>query len=649
MSRPSSPRNLVSPSYEDASMHPEFSQQSPTIAHLEQIFKVLSNMMAQINTTNQHLVGYLSQKQYPQYKADPKVRPKSFAGLPTEAVLAWIDHFKNVASNHDWVRTTRHSRSARCLKDLPPHADPTMSEDMKLFFLWPRLHHDIARRVKDQGPLSFHEAIQIAQRIESNMQPEYSSTTTVNPPYNNRPLLETPTPMEIDVQNIQMAQRRRLPDRDAQGRPRCYQCNRYGHIRRPLNVVTRHDVYPLPHLDELLDQLGHSRFFTSLDLASGYWQVPLDPTDAHKTAFRTPTGLYEFKRMPFGLTDAGSTFQRMANSIFADLIQNRVLAVYLDDILVHTATWEEHLAILKEVLARIRKYNLTLQFKKCKWGATQLKFLGYLISAKGIQIDPAKVAAIQNFPQPLNVKSIQSFLGLVNCCLRFIPRLADITKPLRSLLTKNAKFMWDDECKKSFQQLKLLIQQALSLVFPDFSKPFLLQTDASNHDIAAVLLQQDADNNWLPICFINRGLTKCEYNYSTTEKELLAIVWAFQKLHPYLHGSQVTITTDHQPLISMFKKPHPPGRLLRWILALQEYSFTIKYCKGTDNTTANCLSQNPSPEFQLHTLISLTSLQHPLLIPQKSLNFNILILTSKPSFINSAQHLTLHNFSTYSS
>ncbi|MCO5611534.1 hypothetical protein L7F22_065787 [Adiantum nelumboides] len=160
---------------------------------------------------------------------------------------------------------------------------------------------------------------------------------------------------------------------------------------RPLNKVTVHDLYPLPQLDDLLDQLGKSHYFTSLDLASGYWQIPLDPRDAHKTAFRTPTGLYQFKQMPFGLSDAGSTFQRMANDKFQDLIQRGVVLVYLDDILVHTATWEQHMQILQEVLSRIQKFNLKLQFKKCRWGSTELKFLGFIISSEGIQMDPSKI------------------------------------------------------------------------------------------------------------------------------------------------------------------------------------------------------------------------------------------------------------------
>ena len=360
---------------------------------------------------------------------------------------------------------------------------------------------------------------------------------------------------------------------------------------RQLNKVTKHDRYPLPRIDDLLDQLGHSRYFTSLDLASGYWQIPLHKEDKHKTTFRRQHGLYHFKRMPFGLSDAGSTFQRMANNIFQDLIFQGVVLVYLDDILIHTDSWPKHIQILREVLLRVQKYNLQLQFKKCKWGATTLRFLRFMISEKGIQLDPAKTRVVAEYPKPSNIKSLQSFLGLVNFSLRFVPHLATITNPLRKLLKKDQPYQWTEECEKSFQTIKQLITSAATLAFPDFSKIFRLQTDASNVGIGAVLLQQDDSDSWRPIAYISRALTKSEQNYSTTEKEFLAVVWSFQKFHPYLHGTMVQVETDHQPLISLIQKTHPPGRLLRWALALQEYKFTMIYRRGQSNVVADALSR----------------------------------------------------------
>ena len=360
---------------------------------------------------------------------------------------------------------------------------------------------------------------------------------------------------------------------------------------RPLNKVTIHDLYPLPRVDDLLDQIGGSRYFTSLDLASGYWQIPLKPSDAHKTAFRTRRGLFQFTRMPFGLSDAGSTFQRMANSIFAALINKGVLLVYLDDILIHTATWEDHLQALAEVLACITKHNLQLQWKKCRWGSTSLRFLGFIISGDGIRMDPAKVAAINDYPRPTSVKSLQRFLGMITFSLRFIPNLALVTFPLRQLLKKGVSFSWDPACEDSFRRLKTMVKESGLLAHPNFDRPFTLQTDASNQGLGAVLLQADCHGQEKAVAFISRTLTPAERNYSTTEKELLAIVWSFQRFHPYLHGGQVTVETDHQPLLSLIHRPHPPGRLLRWTLALQEYQFTLSYRKGATNLVADSLSR----------------------------------------------------------
>ena len=180
---------------------------------------------------------------------------------------------------------------------------------------------------------------------------------------------------------------------------------------------------------------------------------------------------------------------------------------------------------------------------------------------------------------------------MLNFSGRFIPILADIATPLQNLLTKNAKFNWTHDCEQAFEQLKHLVKKSVMLHYPDYSKPFLLRTDASNLGLGAVLLQEDSESRLVPICFISRSLTKSEQNYSTTEKELLAIVWSLQKLHAYVHGSQLVIETDHQPLSSLIKKQHPPGRLLRWVLALQDYEFDISYLKGKDNGIADSLSR----------------------------------------------------------
>jgi hypothetical protein len=207
-----------------------------------------------------------------------------------------------------------------------------------------------------------------------------------------------------------------------------------------------------------------------------------------------------------------------------------------------------------------------------------------------LQMDPETISSITAFPQPTFVRKLQSFLGLVNFSLRFIPNLAIVAQPLRQLLAKGATFAWTPECQKSFLELKALVQNVLVLAHLDFSSPFKLQTYASNHGLGAVLLQQDSQQEWQAVAYISRSLTKAKQNYSMTKKELLAIVWAFQKFHPYLHGGHTVVERDHRPLVALIQKHHPLGRLLRWTLALQEYQFKLEYCRGASNMVADRLS-----------------------------------------------------------
>ena len=233
-------------------------------------------------------------------------------------------------------------------------------------------------------------------------------------------------------------------------------------------------------------------------------------------------------------------------------------------------------------------------------------------------MDPSKIAAVINYPPPSSVKSLQRFLGLVNFSLRFMPKLAAITYPLRHLLRKQVRYQWTEACQRSFQRVKELIQSSTVLAHPDFNKPFRIQTDASNHGLGAALLQLDDNLQLRPVAFISRALSSSEANYSTTEKEFLAIVWAFQRFHPYVHGSPVVVETDHKPLLGLLLKAHPPGRLLRWSLALQEYTFTLEFRKGTENTLADSLSrpEQQAAQYTPPTLVvpltteQLTAAQH---------------------------------------
>lgn len=274
---------------------------------------------------------------------------------------------------------------------------------------------------------------------------------------------------------------------------------------RRLNSITKMDVFPLPRIDETLDLLSNAKFFSTLDLAAGYWQVKMDPHSKEKTAFSTTNGLYQFKVMPFSLCNAPAACQRLMEMVLAGLARKSCM-VYLDDILVIGTTFEEHVNNLTDVFERLRQAELTLKSQKCEFGKQEVTYLGYVISGDGISPDQAKVRAVCEFPQPLDLKSLQSFLGLASYYQRFIPQFSLVTSPLHALTRKNANFVWDPVCQKAFDHLKDLLTVAPVLAFPDFEKEFLLETDASGAGLEAVLAQVQANGSVRPLAYASRTL-----------------------------------------------------------------------------------------------------------------------------------------------
>ena len=255
---------------------------------------------------------------------------------------------------------------------------------------------------------------------------------------------------------------------------------------RKVNSVTRKDAYPLPRIDDTLDTLAGSQLFSTLDLISGYWQVEVDSKDREKTAFCTPLGLFEFRVMPFGLCNAPATFQRLMDLVLAGLQWTSCL-VYLDDVIIVGKTFEEHLLHLREVLIRLREAGLKLQPSKCSFCQKKVEFLGHIVSDKGVATDPAKTAQVAKWPTPSSQKEVQQFLGLASYYRRFVKDFATIAKPLHRLTEKTMDFKWTSECQSAFEELRRNLTAAPILAFPDFEKPFILDTDASDFGVGAVL------------------------------------------------------------------------------------------------------------------------------------------------------------------
>lgn len=359
---------------------------------------------------------------------------------------------------------------------------------------------------------------------------------------------------------------------------------------RALNQKTIDDKYNLPNIEDILSKLGKCKYFTTLDLASGFHQVKMKPESIPKTAFSSDNGKWEFKKMPFGLKNAPSTFQRLMDNCLRG-IQNEICAVYMDDIIVFSSSLQEHIGRLRTIFDRLRQANLKVQLDKTEFLRKEVAFLGHLITPDGLKPNPKKVEAIKNFPLPKNTKELKGFLGLLSYYRKFIKNLADLTKPLTLRLKKgNSIKTDDDEYMKCFEKCKDLLINDPVLKYPDFTKPFILNTDASGVALGAVLSQKFG-NEIHPIAYASRTLNDTERKLSTIERELLACVWACQYFRPYLYGRKFTLETDHQPLQWLHSLKEPNSKLFRWKLRLEEFNFDIKYRKGKHNNNADALSR----------------------------------------------------------
>ena len=358
---------------------------------------------------------------------------------------------------------------------------------------------------------------------------------------------------------------------------------------RKLNTATRKDHFPLPFIDQMLDMLAGHHHFCFLDGYSGYNQIPIAPEDQEKTTFTCPYGTFSFRRMPFGLCNAPATFHRCMMSMFSDLVEE-VMEIFMDDFTVYGSSFEQCLNSLETVLQRCKDKQLALNWEKCHFMVTEGIVLGHKISATGLEVDQSKISIIKTLALPTTVKGIRSFLGHAGFYRRFIKDFSKIAMPLCRLLEKDKRFNFDDSCKAAFEVIKIILVQAPIMAALEWDQGFEVMCDASDFAMGAVLGQRK-EKIFRAIYYASRTFNEEQENYSTTEKEMLAIVFACEKFRPYILGSHVIVHTDHAAIKYLMSKKKAKQRLIRWVLLLQEFDLEIKDKKGCDNVIADHLSR----------------------------------------------------------
>lgn len=360
---------------------------------------------------------------------------------------------------------------------------------------------------------------------------------------------------------------------------------------RRLNAVTEKDAYPLPRIDDTISAFNGAQWFSTLDLTSGYWQVGMSDDAKKKAAFCIPGGLYQFRVMSFGLCNAPGTFERLMERVLAGLSWKSCL-LYLDDIIVYSQTFDQHLKHLKEVLDRIRQAGMKLKPEKCQLFRSEVNFLGHIIARDGIRTDPAKTGAVRQWATPKNVTDVRSFLGLCSYYRKFVPNFSDIAAPLHELTKKKSIFAWGREQQNAFVTLKDRLVSAPVLSYPRDHGRFVLDTDASNTGIGAVLSQQQGSDEHV-LMYLSRSLTREERQYCVTRKELLAVVYAVRQCRQYLLGRKFLIRTDHGSLTWLTNFKEPQGQVARWIEILSPFDYTIQHRPGKRHQNADALSRDP--------------------------------------------------------
>ncbi len=378
---------------------------------------------------------------------------------------------------------------------------------------------------------------------------------------------------------------------------------------RVLNSATVKERYPMPLADELFDRLGNAKVFSKFDITSAFHQIRMKPEDVHKTGFRTRHGHWQWRVLPFGLTNAPATFQRMMHSVLSDLV-DKCVVVFVDDILVYSANEQEHLEHVRAVLTRLRKAGLFAKWSKCALFQTEVDFLGFRVSGEGLRPLVSKVASITDWSAPRNRTQLMSFMGLINYYRRFVIGYAHIAPVLTCMFRKGVRWLWSKQMQQAFVTLKERLAKSITITPVIPNRDFVLRVDASDVGIGAVLEQLQADNETTGVCGVfSRQLKTAELNYSAHDRELLAVIAGLEAFDHYVKGRHVVVESDHKPLTYLDTKRKPTARHARWMDRLAEYTYTIKYCPGKRNEAADALSRRPPTMPAVVAAVSRVSLE----------------------------------------
>jgi hypothetical protein len=408
------------------------------------------------------------------------------------------------------------------------------------------------------------------------------------------------------------------PSASPWGSPVLFVDKRDGTIRlcvdyRKLNEVTIKNKYPLPKIEDLFDQLNGAKVFSKIDLRTGYHQLKVQESDIPKTAFTTRYGLFEYTIMSFGLTNAPAYFMNLMNKVFMKFL-DKFVVVFIDDILVYSKTEEEHAEHLRLVLGTLREHQLYAKFSKCEFWLKEVGFLGHVLSAGGVSIDPSKITSIMERKAPTNPTEVRAFLGLAGYYRKFVEGFSSIARPLTQLLKKDKKFEWTEKCEQSFQELKKRLVSAPILTMPDITKSFDVYCDASKLGLGSVLMQDGK-----VIAYLSRQLRPHEMNYPTHDLELAAVVHALKTWRHYLMGNRCEVYTDHKSLKYIFSQKELNMRQRRWIEIIKDYDLGIHYHPGKANVVADALSREPC---SLNALLR-TRANQPYARSSRSLDFSL--------------------------